>query len=357
MLANFRTVISDTKDAIYVKVIYSDSHIHHNPPYQFLGNGMYPYPETPDRLQSILDEVRRCGSLDVVAPNTYSMAPVAEVHDAGFLTYLEGVYEAWLAAGGGSDSGLIPDTFAMRSPGGKPSDLIHQAGYYCFETQTPVMARTFEAAREASFCALTGADFLLSGDRSAYAMCRPPGHHAGKDVYGGYCYLNNSAIAATHLSKQGRVAILDVDFHHGNGTQNIFYGSSEVLFASIHADPNRKYPFFSGFENEKGEGSGIGYNWNFPLGTGVGEAEYLDVLDLAAEKIDDFDPAFLVISLGADISRDDPLGDFDLGVASFGAIGERLSAMGLQTLIVQEGGYDLASLGGCVVAFLNGFEV
>jgi acetoin utilization deacetylase AcuC-like enzyme len=338
-----------------MKVIYSNNHINHHPPFQFLGNGMHPYPEVPERLGVILNALREAGSVDVVQPGAFSMEAIREVHAAGFLHYLEGVYKAWVADGGGSEAGLIPDTFAMRALRGQPKDLVHQAGYYCFETQTPVMERTFEAAKEAAFCALTGADFLLAGDRSAYSMCRPPGHHAGRDLYGGYCYLNNAAIAATHLSKHGRVAILDVDFHHGNGTQDIFYDSDAVLFVSLHADPNRKYPFFSGFEGEKGEGSGIGYNWNFPLGTGVGEAEYLDVLDLAAEKIDDFDPAFLVISMGADIFRDDPLGDFDLGVDAFGAIGRRLSALGVSTLIVQEGGYDLASLGDCVVTFLAGF--
>jgi acetoin utilization deacetylase AcuC-like enzyme len=339
-----------------MKIVYTDIHVQHHPPYQFLANGMFPYPEVPGRMDVILEAVREAGLGEVIPPSVYSMEPIEEVHDSGFLQYLEGVYDAWVRAGGGSDAGLIPDTFAMRTLRGRPEDLVHQVGYYCFETQTPVMERTFEVAREASFCALTGADLLLSGDRSAYVLCRPPGHHAGRDIYGGYCYLNHTAIAGNHLAKHSRVAILDLDYHHGNGTQSIFYETDAVMFASIHADPNRKYPFFSGFEDEKGEGAGLGHNWNYPLGPGVDEAEYLGVLDGATEKIQAFDPEFLVISLGADIYRNDPLGDFDLAVDSFGAIGGRLRGLRLPTLILQEGGYDLETVGECVALFLQAIE-
>ncbi len=339
-----------------MKIVYTEKHSRHHPPYQFLGNGMYPYPEIPDRLEAILLSIWGSDRNEILSPNAYSMDPIAEVHDEGYLQYLEGVHKAWAQAGGGSDVGLIPDTFAMRTLSGRPEDLVHQAGYYCFETQTPVMEQTFEVAREASFCALTGSDLLLSGEPSAYALCRPPGHHAGRDVYGGYCYLNHAAIAARYLSSEGRVAVLDIDYHHGNGTQSIFYDSNAVMFVSIHADPNRKYPFFSGFEDEKGEGPGLGNNLNVPLGPDVNEAEYLSVLDSAIDRIQTFDPAFSVISLGVDTHRNDPLGDFDIEVSSFGEFGKRLRGLAVPTLIVQEGGYDLLSLGACVAGFLNGIE-
>ncbi len=339
-----------------MKIIYSEKHNRHAPPYQFLGGRMAPYPEVPERAERILQALNARGVAEVVFPRAFSPDAVRAVHDPGYLHYLEHAYAAWVDAGGTSEAGLTPDTFAMRSLKGKPDTLIHQAGYYCFETQTPILEGTYGAAWASAGCALTGADLLLEGERAAYALCRPPGHHAGRDVYGGYCYLNNAAIAAMRLSREGRVAILDIDFHHGNGTQDIFYDSNEALFVSIHADPNRKYPYFSGFADEQGQGEGRGFTRNFPLEAGVDEARYLEVLNLALDAIRAFEPAFIVVSLGVDIYQGDPLGDFELSVEAFTRIGERLGQTALPALLVQEGGYDLETVGVCVGNVLQALD-
>lgn len=339
-----------------MKIIYSKKHNQHAPPYQFLGGRPAPYPEVPERAERVLQALNAQGFTEVVFSRAFAPDAIRAVHDPGYLHYLEHVHAAWVDAGGTSTAGLIPDTFAMRTVRGKPDTLIYQAGYYCFETQTPILEGTYEAALASAGCALIGAELLLEGERAAYALCRPPGHHAGWDVYGGYCYLNNAAIAAAQLSREGRVAILDVDFHHGNGTQDIFYGSNEVLFVSIHADPNRKYPYFSGFADEEGQGEGRGFSRNFPLEAGVDEARYLEVLDRALDAVHAFGPAFFVVSLGVDTCQGDPLGDFELSLETFTHIGERLGQMGLPTLLAQEGGYDLETVGTCVGNVLQAFD-
>ena len=336
-----------------MRVIYSPSHRRHAPRYQFIEGGLKPYPEVPARAEAILRAIEVAH--DVLPPRTFSMDAIGAVHDAGYLRFLEHVHAAWTDRGGGGDTGLIPDTFAARASARLPRDVIHQAGYYGFETQSPIMAHTFEAARDAAFCALTGAAMLLEGEASVYALCRPPGHHAAGDLYGGYCYLNNAAVAAKFLGAAGRVAVLDVDYHHGNGTQSIFYGSDAVLFLSIHADPEVEYPYFSGYADESGAGAGRGLNVNLPLAFGTGETRYLEALDRALNEVDRFAPAFLVVSLGVDVCRDDPLGEFELPVSSFEAIGCRLASLGVPTLLVQEGGYDLETIGPCVQNVLDGF--
>jgi acetoin utilization deacetylase AcuC-like enzyme len=239
----------------------------------------------------------------------------------------------------------------------KTEELANQKGYYCFDAQTPIVQRTYEAALSSAYCALTGAEILLKGETAVYALCRPPGHHAGRDLYGGYCYLNNAAIAATRLNKEARVAILDIDYHHGNGTQDIFYDSDQVLLVSIHANPNRAYPFFSGFDDEHGCGAGRNFNHNFPLGANVDENQYLKVLNQAIEIIQKFSPGFLVVSFGVDTFCDDSLGDFNLSLESFSHIGGQTAQMRLPTLLVQEGGYNIQQLGKCVVNMLSEFKL
>ncbi|MSS73645.1 MAG: histone deacetylase family protein [Candidatus Latescibacteria bacterium] len=338
-----------------MKIIYSDTHRQHDPPYEFTGGGMSPYSEAPARADAILRTLREGGARDVEAPGSYALDAILAVHDAGYLHYLEHIYAAWVASGKPL-SGVIPDAFAVRTMGGRPGELRHRDGYYCFDAQTPVVAGTYGAALSSAHCALTGADLLLSGERAAYALCRPPGHHAARDLYGGYCYMNNAAIAAEYLTQADKVAVLDVDYHHGNGTQEIFYESDRVLFISIHADPNRAYPFFSGFPEERGMGRGRGFNHNLPLPAHAEEGRYLGVLDRAMEGIAGFGPGFLVISAGVDTFRDDPLGDFDLPLDAFSRIGGRLAGARLPTLFVQEGGYNVGMMGKCVANLLEGFE-
>ena len=336
-----------------MKVIYSPVHGRHAPRDQFIGGWLRPNPEIPARAEAILRAIQ--GTYEVLPPRTFSMDAIRAVHDAGYLRFLEHVHAAWADRGGGGETGLIPDTFAARASSRRPRDLVHQAGYYCFETQTPILEHTFAAAREAAYCALSGAAMLLEGETSVYALCRPPGHHAASDLYGGYCYLNHAAAAAKYLSECGRVAVLDVDYHHGNGTQSIFYASDAVLFVSIHAHPDFEYPWFSGHADETGTGAGLGLNVNLPLSTGTGETRYLATLDRALNGVERFAPAFLVVSLGVDACRNDPLGKFDLPVAAFETIGRRLAGAQLPTLLVQEGGYDLDSVGACVQNVLDAF--
>ena len=336
-----------------MKVIYSPIHRRHAPHYQFIGGGLRPNPEVPERAEAILRAIR--GTYDVLPPRAFSMDAIRAVHDEGYLRFLAHVHAAWVDRGGGDETGLIPDTFASRLSARIPGDPVHQAGYYSFETQTPILEHTFAAAREAAYCALTGAAMLLEGETSVYALCRPPGHHAAGDLYGGYCYLNHAAAAARYLGAAGRVTVLDVDYHHGNGTQSIFYGSDAVLFVSIHAHPDFEYPYFSGYADETGTGAGLGLNVNLPLAIGSDETRYLETLDRALNDVERFAPAFLVVSLGVDACREDPLGKFDLRVSAFETIGRRLARADLPTLLVQEGGYDLESVGACVQNVLDAF--
>ncbi|MDE2889366.1 MAG: histone deacetylase family protein [Gemmatimonadota bacterium] len=336
-----------------MKVIYSPDHKRHAPRDQFIGGALRPNPEVPARAEAILRAIQ--GRHEVMPPRTFSMDAIRAVHDAGYLRFLEHVHTAWVDRGGAGETGLIPDTFAARASSCRPRDLVHQAGYYGFETQTPILENTFTAAREAAYCALSGAAMLLEDENSVYALCRPPGHHAAGDLYGGYCYLNHAAAAAKYLCAAGRVAVLDVDYHHGNGTQSIFYGSEAVLFVSIHADPDCEYPWFSGHTDETGTGAGLGLNVNLPLAIGSDETRYLEALDRALNEVDRFAPAFLVVSLGVDACREDPLGKFDLPVSAFETIGRRLARADLPTLLVQEGGYDLDSIGACVQNVLDAF--
>jgi acetoin utilization deacetylase AcuC-like enzyme len=255
---------------------------------------------------------------------------------------------------------------------GRSTAPTAEAGRYCFDLSAPIVAGTYAAARSAAAAALTGADLLLEGARAAYALCRPPGHHAMPALAGGYCYLNNAAIAANRLAlahapaaegdrrpwamAPASVAILDIDYHHGNGTQAIFYERSDVFCASIHADPDREYPYFLGFAEERGAGPGEGYNLNIPLEAGVDDTRYLGALEQALEAIVAYSPRFLVVSAGLDTFAADPLGDFNLSAAAYPAIGRRIAQLGLPTLFVQEGGYAVDALGDNVVGLFQGYE-
>ncbi|MEO5588965.1 MAG: histone deacetylase family protein, partial [Gemmatimonadaceae bacterium] len=211
-------------------------------------------------------------------------------------------------------------------------------------------------ARAAVDCALTGADLLRNGEHLAYAICRPPGHHAERSVYGGFCYFNNAAIAAQALCNEGRVAILDIDFHHGNGTQDIFIERPDILTLSIHGDPSYAYPYFAGFADETGEGAGEGFNYNYPLDEGIGDDEYLRALDVALKRIIEFDPKYFVLSMGLDIAKGDPTGAWVISPDGLERIGGAIAGLGIPTLAVQEGGYDIRVLGRNARRFLQGLQ-
>jgi len=345
-------------------VIYSETHRQHSPTFEILeGGDKVPIFEKPARMDTILGALQQRDWAILRAPDDFGLAPILAVHAPDYVEYLQTGYPAWLAEGGqigqsGADTLLLAAAFPPRRALGKPTSSAGRAGYYSFDLSCPIVAGTYAAALTAAHCALTGAQLIATGERAVFALCRPPGHHAGRDFAGGYCYFNNAAIAAAHLAADGsRVAVLDVDYHGGNGTQDIFYASAQVLTVSLHADPARQYPYFVGYADETGSDAGVGYHRNFPLPPATDDAHYLDRLEEALVLIREFAPRHLVLSFGADTFVDDPLGDLAITRAGFAAIGARIAALGLPTLIVMEGGYDIAALGENTCALLATFIV
>ena len=306
------------------------------------------YVERPARVDAIL---RGLAKLDVEPRPVrhFGEQPIRAVHDGDFVSYL-----AAATASLPPDETLYPYVFPIRRPDRKPRDRAVRAGYYCIDTFTPLSQGAYRAARAAVDCAMSGAELILKGERLVYAVCRPPGHHAEKRVFGGFCYFNNAAIAAHRLGERGKVALLDIDFHHGNGSQDIFYRRDDVFTVSIHGHPNYSYPYFSGFADENGEGPGLGFNRNFPLPEGIDDKRYLEVLGLALREIEAFKPATLVVSLGYDIMRGDPTGAFILTPPGLTRIGEAIGRLGLPVLVVQEGGYLIRNLSRGAAGFFAG---
>jgi acetoin utilization deacetylase AcuC-like enzyme len=339
-------------------VVASDAHREHDPPYEVdYGEVVRPVYERVERAERLREALVAAGH-PVVEPTGHGAAPILAVHEPALVGFLEGAWAAWRAAGG--PEALIPDSFAVgRLARGGGRDLgggIGRAGWFCFDTATPLVAGSFTAAVAAADAALTGADLVAGGAPAAYALCRPPGHHAGPGYYGGFCQLNNAAIAARSLARLGRVAIVDVDFHHGNGTQDIFWEDPEVQYVSLHGDPARHYPHFMGARDEVGGGPGRGATRNLPLPDGTGDDAYLDALAEAMALVTAFEPATLVVSAGFDTFAGDPLGAFQVTTGGFRRIGAALAAAGRPTLLVQEGGYAMDALGANAVALLEGFE-
>jgi len=240
--------------------------------------------------------------------------------------------------------------------GHPPAGAIARLSYYGFDTATVLLEGTYGAARVAADAALTATDAVLAGDPVAYALCRPPGHHAPRAAYGGYCFLNNAAVAAQHAvsAGAGRVAVLDVDYHHGNGTQQIFYDRGDVLYVSVHADPERAYPYFAGFTDEHGVGTGTGATVNLTLDGGSDDTAYLATLSRALDAVHRFDPELVVVSLGVDTYADDPLSDLEVTDAAYHPAGLAVAALDRPLVVVQEGGYEVTVMGELVRAFLRG---
>lgn len=236
------------------------------------------------------------------------------------------------------------------------SVIDQELGRWSFETTTPITAGTYDAARSAVDIALTATSKVLDGEPVVYGLCRPPGHHAPSGLYGGYCFFNNAAIAANHAiaTTSTKVTILDVDYHHGNGTQQIFYGRDDVQYVSLHGDPARAYPYISGFSDERGAGRGAGSNLNIPLAAGTDDHGYAEALQMAMEAIVAFGPSLLVVSLGVDTFHQDPISDFAITGDGFRGQGELIAQLALPTVVVQEGGYDVTTIGDNVRRFLLG---
>ena len=339
-----------------MKVFYSEAHRDHEPPFEIFDGGLrVPYLENPDRMDRILGALRETDWAEILEPTDFGLDPIYTVHDRDYVNFLASAWAEWLGTDAKDKSTLLPSTFALRRQPQRPTSLLGRAGYYMMDLSACIVAGTYTAALASAQCALSAAAVVANGDSSVFALCRPPGHHAGRDYAGGYCFLNNAAVAANLLSAYGRVALLDVDYHCGNGTQDIFYDRKDVLTISIHADPNFEYPYFAGYAGETGASAGIGFHRNFPLEKGTEDARYHWVLEQALDLIRSFEPAYLVISAGMDIYADDPLGTIRVTTEGIGEIGKRIAALELPTAIVMEGGYNNEALGKNIVAFLSPF--
>ena len=298
------------------------------------------YVESPIRIPAIRQALEEAGLIDLRKVRSWPLAKITAVHDRDYVSYLEKACEN--APPGKS---VYPYVFPVRNVARPPRELSIRAGYYCIDTFTPIHRNAYLAARAAADCALTAADLVLKGERLAYALVRPPGHHAERKLFGGFCYLNNAAIAAEHLSDAGKVAILDIDYHHGNGQQEIFLSRADVLTISLHGDPRIAYPFFTGFADERGIGPGEGFNVNMPLPDGLDGAHYRRALGKALAAIANFKPMFLVVCLGFDVVKGDPTGTWLLSADDLEQNGRMIGDLGIPTLVVQEGGYRTRTLG------------
>ena len=308
------------------------------------------YVESPVRIRSILKEVAGGGSLfEMLRPSAFPEKCITSVHDIDFVNFLRRTCPEIE-----ENRYIYPYVFPIRNKTRLPRDRFILAGYYCIDTFTPLTRHAYTAARSAVDCTLTAAREILNGRRLAYALVRPPGHHAERRSFGGFCYFNNNAIAADYLRAFGRVAILDIDYHHGNGQQDIFYRQADVLTVSIHGNPSFAYPYFSGFSDERGEGEGEGFNLNLPLPEDTDGSRYRKALAAALQRVRDFNPAFLVVALGFDTAKGDPTGTWSLTPRDFELNGRMLGELGLPTLLVQEGGYRTRTLGANARRFFEG---
>jgi acetoin utilization deacetylase AcuC-like enzyme len=334
-----------------VRVVFSQTHRLHDPLHDIQGGVAAPMVERAQRAERILQSLRSAAGFEIQPPTEHGIAPIESVHEPGLVGFLQEVRPA-------PNEELFPDSFFHRgfdAASAEPTDLQGRLGFWCFDTGTPLLHHTYAAARAAVDVALTAADLVLSGERSAYGLCRPPGHHAARSMFGGFCYFNNAAIAADYLVRRtsSKIAVLDLDYHHGNGTQQIFYARDDVLYVSLHADPRSEYPYFTGYTDETGSGSGVGATVNLPLPKGTTDAEYLAALNDAMERLIRFAPAMTIVSLGIDTYVHDPLGAFALTTPVYRECGRRVAALpGL--VVLQEGGYHLPDLGTNVREFLLG---
>ncbi len=338
--------------------LYSETHQKHNPPMEFLNGTLIPYYETPERIRIILESISDHGLGPIQSPEPFDLKWIEAIHTNEYMSFLNQGYRKWVEAGG-DPNGIFPSALAVRHMNRKTDNPLASPGYYFFDLSAPIVEGTYEAALSAVHVALTGAQMLEEGVQSVYALCRPPGHHAGIDLAGGYCFMNNAAVAAQYLCDQSdihRVAILDIDIHHGNGTQQIFYARSDVVYTSLHIDPQVEYPYFSGYSDEMGSGGGIGCNRNLPLAPHTENEAYLMALDEALAYTFSCKPDALIVSAGFDTYIHDPLGGFDLTSDIYPIIGQRIAQMALPTLFIQEGGYAIEALGINVYGLLSGYE-
>jgi len=334
-----------------MKAFFSEHQSAHAPAFELQNGALVPHAESQARVDAI-----KAVLTDVSAPRDLGLDPILAVHDASYVRFLQRAHQDWVAAGRPGDA--FPYVFPVR--GRRPLNLQRidaELGQYAYDCGTPVAAGTWETVYWSAQSAMTALDDVLAGGQNAFAFCRPPGHHAGRDYMGGYSYLNNAAICAERALKTGatRIAVLDVDYHHGNGTQDIFYERCDVLTISLHADPGMDYPFYWGHADEAGQGAGAGFALNLPMPRGTKWLDYQPVLRRACERVLEFRPDLLIVPYGADTYAGDPTSYFEIEAADYTAMAAQIAALDLPTVICMEGGYAIDALGANVAAFLGGF--
>jgi Deacetylases, including yeast histone deacetylase and acetoin utilization protein len=337
-----------------LKFTFSPQHSLHAPEEIIVRGVVVGNLETPARAEALLASLLAQGH-ERVTPGAWDRRWISAVHDLGYLGFLETAHERWQSVPNAS-SVIHPHAFAHHTSRVRPQSIQGQVGYYLAGGSSPIDSGTWQAALGSAHAALEASRLVLQGDREAYALCRPPGHHAYRDFGGGFCYLNNVAIAANYLARElGRVAILDIDTHHGNGTQSIFYRRDDVHFVSVHGDPNFLYPFYAGYAHERGEGAGEGHNLNLPLPLKSEDPAWLAGISEGMTSIGNYAPGALLVSLGFDPFKGDPSADLAVSTEGFRAAGERIGAYRGPVVLVQEGGYLVDKLGENLNAFLDGF--
>ncbi len=343
-----------------MKTYFNPHHTAHAGRFEMYRGALVPCFEVPARADLVVKEIRRRDLGTVMEPLPFDDHTLARVHSPRYLAFLQTAWQQWMAL---DPQNATRDVLPSVWPGTdgrtdrEPGNFSARLGLYCFDAGTPLTAGTWQAARSGADCALSAAAAVLAGEQAAFALTRPPGHHAGAGYFGGYCFINNAAVAAQYLREQGldRVAVLDVDYHHGNGTQSIFYDRADVFFASIHGDPRTEYPFYLGHADERGAGAGLGANLNLPLARGTDYAAWSQALEEGLRAVTDYGAQALVLSLGVDTFAQDPISGFKLHSEDFLRMGERIAKAGLPTVIVFEGGYAVEAVGVNVANVLQAF--
>jgi acetoin utilization deacetylase AcuC-like enzyme len=343
---------------IVMKTVYSERHAGHGERLELVAGDLVPAFEKISRAEYVLDRVRTVGLGTVVAPEAHDLSTARRILDGGFLDFLPTVWDRWTALG--RTGTALPFTWPTRGLRGDvvPDHIDGKLGYYSFDAGSGFVAGTWDAVKASHDVALTAAGIVAGGERAAFALCRPPGHHAGRAFMGGYCFINNAAVAAEWFVARGagRVTILDVDYHHGNGTQEIFYDRADVQVVNLHADPMVEYPYFLGHADERGAGAGEGFNLNYPMPFGTDFEAWSAALEDACRKVEAYGPDVVVVSLGVDTFEKDPISKFKLTTADYPRIGARIARLGRPTVFVMEGGYAVAEIGVNAVGVLSGFE-
>ncbi len=338
--------------------VHADDHKLHCGLLDPRGDQWGPSAECPERANNVLQAIREQNFGTLMEPKHFEESKYTRIHAPDYVRFLQDVWPAWQQSDE-KGANARPDTFVGAGMRRADTECIAgKLGRYSFDSTSPFVEGSWQAIRTSANIALTGADLLRSGALHAFALCRPPGHHATVDYCGGYCYLNNTALATQSLLDGGakKIAVLDVDYHHGNGTQTIFYERNDVLTISLHADPSLEYPFFLGYADEPGEAAGHGFNINYPLPFGTHWEQYAVALADAISEVRRFEPDALVVPLGLDTFAGDPTTNFGIETEDFTRMGREIASLGLQTLVVLEGGYSVEHIGNNTVSFLAGLE-